>query len=82
MEAGTLRDFLKWCAIINVILLLFSSLMLMALGDFIYAVHGQFFHMTKETFNVVIYSLLGGYKILILLFNFIPYVALQIVEME
>lgn len=82
MELRTLRDFLKWCTMINVILLLFSSLMLLAMGDFIHALHGQLFHMTKESFDVVIYSLLGGYKILILVFNLIPYVALRIVEQK
>ena len=80
METGTLRDFLKWCTIINVILLLFSSLMLIAVGDFMYAVHGQLFHMTNQAFDVVIYSLLGGYKILIFVFNLVPYVVLRIIE--
>lgn len=80
MEFQALKELLKWCTIINVSLLLISSLMLMLAADFVYGVHGQLFHMTKESFDVVIYSLLGGYKILILVFNLVPYVALQIIE--
>jgi hypothetical protein len=36
--------------------------------------------MPREVFDVVLYSFLGLYKIVILVFNFVPYVALRIVE--
>ena len=35
--------------------------------------------MSRDTFTVVIYALLGGYKILFLAFNVVPLVALLIV---
>lgn len=54
--------------------------MLLVVGEFVYGLHGQLFHMTKEAFDVVTYSLLGGYKILILIFNLVPYAALWIIE--
>lgn len=79
MDTLSLRDFLKWCTIINIVILLFSSIMFMLAADFIYDVHGLLFHMNKEAFDIVIYSLLGGYKVIILVFNFIPYVALRII---
>ena len=40
----------------------------------------KWFPIPRETFNVAIYSLLGFYKIVILVFNLVPYVALLIVR--
>lgn len=80
MEFQKLIAFFKWCTIINVALFVFSAIMLMAASDFIYSVHGQLFHMPREAFDVAIYSFLGLYKIIILAFNLVPYVALVIVR--
>ncbi len=44
-----------------------------------YRLHGRFFPMPRETFNVVIYTLLGMYKIIILAFNIIPWIAISII---
>ncbi len=80
MDIRTLREFFKWCTIINVALFILSAIMLIAAPDFIYNAHGQLFHMPREAFDVVLYSFLGLYKIVILVFNLIPYLALRIVE--
>ena len=62
-----------------VALLLLSSLICLCTGDWIYRIHSKWFSISRETFNVAIYSFLGLYKIFILVFNLIPYVALLIV---
>ena len=54
--------------------------MSVAAPDFIYNAHGQLFHLPREAFDVVLYAFLGLYKIFILVFNLVPYVALRIVE--
>jgi hypothetical protein len=79
MDIRTLTEFFKWCTIINVAIFIFSAIMIVAVSDFIYRAHGQLFHMPREAFDVVIYSFLGLYKIVILVFNLVPYVALRIV---
>jgi len=80
MDIRTIKEFFKWCTIINVALLGFSAIMIIAAPEFIYGAHGQLFHMPREAFDVVLYSFLGLYKIVILVFNLVPYVALRIVE--
>ena len=80
MDIRTLTELFKWCTIINVALFILSAIMIMAAPDFIYGWHGQLFHMPREAFDVVLYSFLGLYKIVILVFNLVPYVALRIVE--
>ncbi len=80
MDIRKLTEFFKWCTIINVTLFILSAIMFLAAPEFIYSAHGQLFHMPREAFDVVIYSFLGLYKIVILVFNLVPYVALRIVE--
>ena len=79
MDLRKLTEFFKWCTIINVALFILSAIMFLAAPDFIYSAHGQLFHIPREAFDVVIYSFLGLYKIVILVFNLVPYVALLIV---
>jgi len=79
MEIYKLMAFFKWCTVINVGLFLVSALMLIAVPDFIYGVHGQFFNMPREAFDVAIYTMLGMYKIIILTFSLGPYLAMLIV---
>jgi len=81
MSVETLREFFLWCTIINVSLLVvsFGICAGFGLGDWIYRMHGRFFSMSRESFNVAIYAFLGLYKILIFVFNLVPYIALLIV---
>ena len=79
MEIETVRAFFMWCTIVNVALLILSFLICAFAGDLIYRAHGRWFPMSREAFNVVLYSYLGLYKIGVLIFNLVPYIALQIV---
>jgi hypothetical protein len=60
-------------------LLIFSFLFLAIAGDFVYRIHSKWFPMPRETFNVALYSFLGMYKILIFVFNLMPWAALAII---
>lgn len=82
MDIRTLTAFFKWCTIINAALLILSAIMILAASDFIYSAHGQLFNLSRESFDVAIYSFLGLYNIVILVFNVVPYVALPIVGKE
>ncbi|MBC8241842.1 MAG: hypothetical protein H8E30_15405 [Alphaproteobacteria bacterium] len=79
MDIQTLTAFFKWCSVINIALFALSAITIVAASDFVYGVHGQMFHMQREAFDLVIYALLGVYKIVILVFNLVPYVALRII---
>ena len=79
MNAEVLTDFLMWCTILNGGLLIFSFLMLAFAGGWVYRMHSRWFPMSRDTFTVVVYGFLGVYKILFLVFNVVPLVALLIV---
>ena len=79
MDIATLKSVFMWCAIISGGLLTISSLMCTFAGDFVYKKHTKWYPMSRETFNVVLYSFVGLYKVLFLLFVLVPYIALVIV---
>ncbi|MHC4756194.1 MAG: DUF6868 family protein [Planctomycetota bacterium] len=79
MDIQTLTTFFMWCTILNVALLALSSLMCICAGDWAYRIHSKWFSISREVFNVAIYSFLGIYKVLIFVFNLIPYIALLII---
>jgi len=48
-------------------------------ADVLYRMHSKWFSISRETFNVVIYSFLTLAELVFLVFNVVPYVALLIV---
>ncbi len=79
-DIHTIGSFLMWCTILNTGLLVFSFLMLAYAGDFVRRMHGKWFPMSRERFNGVIYSFIGFYKILLITFNLVPWIAIEILK--
>ena len=79
MDIQTIRAFFMWCTIVNAALLVWSFLVCAYARDWIYRMHSKWFPMPSETFNVAIYSFIGLYKVLVIVFNAVPYIALLIV---
>ena len=79
MDIQTLTTVFMWCTIINGALFVYWTIMLILAPDFAYRMQSKWFPISRETFNVVIYSFLGLFKIVFLVFNVVPYVALLIV---
>ncbi len=80
MDIQLVIRFFMWCTLLNVGLLLLSFLGFVVAGDFIYRMHSKWFPMSRETFNTVFYSFIGFYKILVFVFNLIPWIALLLVS--
>jgi len=79
MDIETLTRFFMWCTIMNGAMLVLSTTMLMLAPGLVYRIHGKWFAISREAFNVAIYSFIGLFKIIFLIFNVVPYVALLIV---
>lgn len=73
------RDVLAWCSVINLGILLFWALWFMLAHDFMYRFHGKWFKLSVERFDEINYSLIGIFKLGLILFNIVPYFALRIV---
>lgn len=79
MELETLTRFFMWCTIINGGVFIFWTAFLLFASDLTYRFQHSFFPIPRETYNVVIYSFLGLFKIFFLIFNLTPYLALLII---
>ncbi|MGC9455557.1 MAG: DUF6868 family protein [Phycisphaerae bacterium] len=80
MDIELLRTFFMWCSIINLSLLLVSFLVTATAGGLVYRMHSRWYPMPRETFNVVIYGLIGLMKVFVLLANVVPWVVLEIIS--
>lgn len=79
MDIQALTAFFMWCTIINVALFAWAAVWFMVAPDFIYRVQSRFVPLPRETYNMVVYAFLGGFKIVIITFNVVPWLALLIV---
>lgn len=79
MDIQTLQSFFMWCTILNLGILMVTGLFLAIGGDFVYWLHVRFFSISRETFDAVIYGWIGLYKIAVIVFNIVPWIALEII---
>lgn len=82
MTIAELTTFMGWMSIINIGLLVFSALTILALRNLITKIHSIMFAVNEQNLNKLYLQLLGQYKLLIIMFNIVPYIALKIMLMH
>ena len=78
MTIEVIRGVLAWSAVINFGLLLWWFLFFSLAHDWTYRFHGKWFKLTTEQFDAFHYGGMAVFKLGILLFNLVPYLALRI----
>ena len=79
MDLSELKSFLKWCTILNGLVLLVAILGVAMAPRAALTVHSAIFQIPSESVAQILYALLGAYKIFWLALNLVPYIALTIV---
>ena len=79
MTIYQIREMLGWCSLINVVLLLLMFILVTLMRSWVYKIHSKLFPITESQFNIAIYSFFGFYKVVVYVFNIIPWLALCIV---
>jgi hypothetical protein len=79
MTVDILLGVLGWSAVINIGLLLWWSLWILFAHDFVYRMHSKWFKIPVEKFDAIHYAGMAFYKITIIVFNVVPYLALRII---
>ena len=78
MTVDVVRNFFLWCTVINYLVLVVWFLLLVLPHQWLYRLWGKWFRLTAEQFDAINFA--GTlYKLGILLFNLVPYVAVRIV---
>lgn len=75
----TIREVLGWCAVINIGILFFSAVGLLVAERPIKSISARVWGLPEEDYSRVYFQLLAQFKILILIFNITPYLALTLV---
>ena len=79
MTLELVRNTLLWCTVINFGLLIVWFVGFLVARDWIRRFHGKWFKLSEESFDVIQYAGMGIFKLLIFVFNLVPYIALLIV---
>ncbi|MAX10382.1 MAG: hypothetical protein CMG13_05995 [Candidatus Marinimicrobia bacterium] len=73
-------NFFKWCSIINGLIIVVSFMIFAISSDFSYNNNKWLFSGTKEEFKKTIYTVLLCYKMIVIIFNIVPYFTLLILR--
>ena len=79
MSIEAVRSTLLWCAILNYGLLIVWFLLIVLPHEWLYRLWGRWFRLSTEQFDAINFAGIAHYKMGILLFNLVPYIALRIV---
>ena len=78
MTLDQLVELFKWMTLINIGIMILSAILIGLLKDLIFKMHGTFFGIAKEHLATIMYGYLGVYKLLIIVFNLVPYIAMKL----
>jgi hypothetical protein len=78
MSIAIARNTLLWCTLINYGLLLVWAVIMLLPHGWQHRLWCRRFAVSAEQFNAISYAGIVLYKLLILMFNLVPYIALRI----
>jgi hypothetical protein len=78
MDINQITTFLGWCTAINMGVLAFAAIFLFIFKGFAINIHSKLTGVSVSKLPSLYFSYLANYKIAILIFNLVPYVALTL----
>ena len=75
-----LTEFLGWALVINITILLVSTLGMIAMRGVITKIHSKLFGLDEKDLGRAYFQYLAQYKIAIIVLNFTPYIALKVMS--
>jgi hypothetical protein len=73
-----LTELLGWALVINLCIYFLGIFFLTTLKGFYLSIHSKVFGVSKEDLSREYFRFIGQYKMLVLIFNLAPYIALKI----
>ena len=78
MTPQVVSEFLLWCVALNYAVLIAWFVVFVLARSWMRKLHGRWFHISDESFDCVHYAGMAVYKVGILIFCLVPYLALRI----
>ena len=79
MTLEVIRNMLGWCTLINFGILLLWFVMMVPARGVVHGIHGKMFRLVPEQMDEIHYRLMAQFKMLVIVFCLVPYLALRIV---
>lgn len=79
MDLDQVTQVFMWMTIVNVGVLVLSTVVTMALMKTMCRTHARMFGIKEEQVAAAAYGYLGAYRLLVLVFNIVPYLALLLI---
>ena len=80
IEIEQIITFLGWCTVINMGILAFAAICIFTFKSFTLDVHSQLSGISPDKLQTLYFSYIANYKIFIFMFNFVPYIALKLMN--
>jgi hypothetical protein len=78
MSVHLLKAVLLWCLAFNYGLLLLWVVLIVVARDWFYRLNSRLFGVSRQVFDGANYGGIVGFKLLVIFFNLVPYVALAL----
>jgi hypothetical protein len=78
MTTETLTEFFGWASVINIAVLLISSILVIVMRDPISKLHSKLFGLDQQDLGRAYFLYLAQYKIAMIVLSIAPYIALKI----
>lgn len=75
---ATAATFFGWASLINIVLLMVVVLALLLFRCPMAKLHGKLFGVREAELPALYFQYLANYKLLVIIFNIVPYIALKI----
>jgi len=79
MDIQTLQAFFMWCTILNIAILIIVFIFFAIADGFAYWITSKFFPISRETFNTVVFCWIALYRLVLIVFCIVPWIALEII---
>jgi hypothetical protein len=74
----TITAFLGWCTVINIAILAIATIGIITMRGFVSRIHASLFDLDQAALSRAYFQYLANYKIMIFIFNLVPYLALKV----
>lgn len=80
MNVEQIREFFGYCTLINVAILMVTFLALPIFREKASSLHAKAFNIDQAVVRAMYFNYLANYKVIVIVFNLVPYLALTFIE--
>ena len=80
MDIEKLQEFFFWCMLVNIGIYTLTAILILIFHNTVLKIQSKMFRLDEETVSKAVYRYLANYKLLITVFNFVPWLAILIIK--